>query len=246
VKRTNPVDGVAEITLAGPDRNRLDTGAIRELAEHLRAVADDDAIRALVLSGAAGDFCAGRRPTHGLDTKSEFRADIAPVIEVASLLSDLPAVVITAVEGAALGFGFGLVVQSDVGVLAADAELAFPELARDIPPLLVLSYLPRHLPYKAALDLVLTARTVAPEEAVRLALATEVVEPGGAVERARERARAIAAVDPAAVRLVRGFARRVAAVADGRATTSGADQIAELLASRRRTADVAATDGEEA
>ncbi|HEY5274288.1 MAG TPA: enoyl-CoA hydratase/isomerase family protein [Acidimicrobiales bacterium] len=222
----------AEILISGPARNSLDRAGIMELHVLLDEVLEHDQVRSVVISGADGNFCAGRTRDMSLVTKDEITTDLEPILAMNARLESYPLPLIAAVEGVAFGFGFGLATLCDVTVVGEGATFALTELAHGIPPLIVLSYFFRFVPYKVGLDLALTGRELDAEAAFGLGLATSVCSTGGALAAARKTADHIAATDPEAVRLLRRFARDQAALANPVAATYGADQIATLLASR--------------
>ena len=225
---------IAEITITAPGRNALDRSRIEELHDLLRGLASREDIRAVILSGAGGNFCAGRIRNMELRTKDEIATDLAPILALNKLLEEYPVPVIGAIEGVALGFGFGLATLCDVTVAAEDAVFALTELAHGIPPLIVLSYFFRFVPYKVGFDLALTGREVDAASAVRLGLATTMCPSGHALEIARGVAAHVAGLDPEAVRLLRRFARDRAAILDTATASHGADEIASLLAKENR------------
>src|SRR5487761_2167162 len=220
---------VALITLSAPPKNALDKAAIEELHAMLVDLGERDSTRVVVLSGAGGNFCAGRIRNMALKTPAEIATDLSPILAMNELLEAFPVPIIAAVEGAALGFGFGLATLCDVTVAAEDAVFALTELAHGIPPLIVLSYFFRFLPYKVGLDLALSGREVDANEAKRLGLLTTTCPSGSATEEAVAIARRIAAIDPEAIRLLRSFARGQAAILDAPAARDGATRIAALL-----------------
>lgn len=221
---------VAEITISAPQRNALDKAGIDALHAMLAELGASAEIRAVVLSGADGNFCAGRVRNMELKTPAEISTDLTPILAMNELLEAFPVPIIAAVEGVALGFGFGLATLCDVTVAADDATFALTELAHGIPPLIVLSYFFRFLPYKVGLDLALSGRELDAAEAKRLGLVTATCAPGTARDEAVAIAGRIAGLDPEAIRLLRGFARNQAAILDVAAARSGAERIAALLA----------------
>jgi enoyl-CoA hydratase/carnithine racemase len=203
-----------------------------ELHALLDEVLKHDQVRTVIISGADGNFCAGRIRNMSLVTKGEIATDLEPILAMNARLESYPLPIIAAVEGVALGFGFGLATLCDVTVVGEGATFALTELAHGLPPLIVLSYFFKFVPYKIGLDLALTGRELDAKEALRLGLATSVCANGGALAAAHELADQIAAVDGDAVRLLRRFARDQAGLADPTAAAYGADRIAALLASR--------------
>lgn len=225
------LDGqIAEILLNAPAGNSLDRDGIESLTRILADVADRSAVRCVIISGAGETFCSGRIRDRSRTTEVEIAGDLQPILDCNDALDRARVPVIAAVEGAALGFGFGLSIQSDLAIASRDARFALTELAHGIPPLIVLSYLFRFLPYKVAFELALSGREIDASEALRLGLVTEVVPAGGALDRAREQARVIAQLDPEAVGLLRRFSRESASLNDPELAASGASRIAALLA----------------
>lgn len=231
IELSEPAPGVGHLVIHGAQGNVVDTMDIATLAYRLREAAREKFL-VVVITGHGADFCGGRLATPGLQNLADLRADLQPVVDVGQILDQLDALVITGIEGAALGFGFGLVVQSDISVAATAAQFAFPEFARGIPPLLVLSYLTRHVPYRTALNLTIGAAPLSAAQAHALGLVSDVVSTGSAVELALARARVAATGDREALRLLRRFARQVSAPFDAHRSAEAADLIAQLLYTR--------------
>ncbi len=126
------VDGaVATLVLDRPRRRgALDEPALRALG----SVVDDLAarvragdVRAVVVTGTATAFCAGRDIV-GVDPAAEDAGDVLEqlVNPVVAALSALPVPTMAAVEGPALGIGLGLALACDLVVAAQDAVLGSP------------------------------------------------------------------------------------------------------------------------
>jgi len=117
-------DGVATLTLDRPAQLNAFSGAMgRSLAEAYRRCDEDDAVRAVVLTGAGRAFCAGADMS---DAASTFRIDDASAFSAAAVA--FPAfrvrkLVVAAVNGHAIGLGLTLALQCDVRFLARAAEL---------------------------------------------------------------------------------------------------------------------------
>ena len=170
----NPSATVAEILISAPGRNALDRAGILELHALLDEVLEHDQVRTVVISGADGNFCAGRIRDMSLVTKDEIATDLEPILAMNARLESYPLPIIAAVEGVAFGFGFGLATLCDITVVGEGATFALTELAHGLPPLIVLSYFFKFVPYKVGLDLALTGRELDAKEALRLGLATSV------------------------------------------------------------------------
>jgi 2-(1,2-epoxy-1,2-dihydrophenyl)acetyl-CoA isomerase len=117
--------GVAWITLNRPEvLNAFDTAMSRALQERLAEVARDDAVRAVVLTGAGRAFCAGQdlaEATGG--TLTDFAAHVRTVYNPLVLaLRGLPRPVVCAVNGVAAGAGANLALACDLVVASETAS----------------------------------------------------------------------------------------------------------------------------
>lgn len=182
-------DGIGVLTMNRPEkRNALDVTMREEIADVVLRVRRDAAVKALLLTGAGGAFCAGG----DLAALGEARSDVEAARErIRALhvwlpeLINLEKPVIAAVDGAAFGAGFML-------ALAADFMLASPRarfcavFARVglVPDLGAFWLLPRILGLQRAKELVMTARTVDAEEARSLGFVLEIHPQEALAERA--------------------------------------------------------------
>ena len=205
-------DGVCVLTMRGADASGfLDTPALLAMAGALRELGGVATLRALVIRGNDGMFCRGRVGAKGLTRASDVAEDLGVILKVNAALDALTVPVIAAVEGEAFGFGFGLAAQSDYAIAGADAVLALPEMSHGLPPLVVLSYLFRFVPYKRAFQLAVTSQAIGPAEALAAGVLTEIVPSGAAVARAIEFARSLTRFDAKSLALLRKFSREAAA-----------------------------------
>ena len=189
--------GFALVTLDRPDkRNALSLDLRAQLTGELSALADDDAIRCVLLTGAGSAFCAG------MDT-SEFGGDRAHKERIVELsvglfrtLGEFPKPVVAAINGPAVAGGFALALLCDVRIASTEARMGFLENRLGIPP----SYAAARaaLPAALATELCLTGRLVDAEEAERLGIVSEVQAPDGLIPRAAAVAGEIAAAPPSA------------------------------------------------
>ncbi|HVM02464.1 MAG TPA: enoyl-CoA hydratase-related protein, partial [Acidimicrobiales bacterium] len=112
---------VAVVTIDRPERrNALDAAHVQGLLDALTDAGGGDA-RAVVLTGAGGHFCAGADVS--AVPEPGFLATLGRVLEA---LVALPAPVIAAVEGVALGAGLQLAVACDLRVAAPDSRFGVP------------------------------------------------------------------------------------------------------------------------
>ena len=188
------LDGsVAIVTIDRPRvKNCVDGPTAAELAEAFRAFDRDNDASVAVLTGAEGAFCAGA----DLKAVSESRGNRVdqtgdgPMGPTRMLLSKP---VIAAVEGHAVAGGLELAMWCDLRVAARDA--VFGVFCRRWGVPLVdggTIRLSRMIGHSHALDMILTGRPVSGEEALRMGLVNRLVEPGHALEAAKNLASEIA------------------------------------------------------
>jgi enoyl-CoA hydratase/carnithine racemase len=207
--------------------NALDTALTRALHDALRAAGEDEAVRAIVLTGAGRAFCAGADLTEFADLTPEHqdavlrRADLTSRTQM--LLQQLAKPIVSVVRGAALGGGAGLAIGCDMMVAASDLRFGYPEVRHSIVPAIVMTGLQRQLPRKVAFELISTGRMLSAREVHELGLANRVVEPEDALEAGLEIASAWAAASPAALAATKGLFYRVADLGYEEAMRAGRD-----------------------
>jgi len=171
---------VARVTIDRPEvRNAVDAATERELQEIWETIERDPEVRVVVLTGA-GDkaFSAGAdmksaSGASGLEYWAQPRPGGFGGIALRTTL-DVP--IVARVNGFALGGGFEMVLGCDIVVACEDADFGFPEPRVGRMPLdggMVL--LPRLVPEKWAMGVLLTGRRVSASEAHQVGLVNEVV-----------------------------------------------------------------------
>ncbi len=172
--------GIARLTLNRPQTyNSLSYDLLGRLQDELARIAEDPAVRVVVVAGAGKAFCAG----HDL---KEMGADLrdAPVralfdrcSAVMTALTRLPQPVIARVHGIATAAGCQLVAACDLAICAEDSRFATSGVKYGLfcsTPMVALS---RNVPRKPAMEMLLTGDFVAAAEALRLGLVNRVVPP---------------------------------------------------------------------
>ena len=129
--------GVLTITLARPDAaNSRNQAMRRELAEVYTAVAVDDTVRVVVLTGK-GDrhFCAGMdlKEAGQPETPVERRERLRSARDIEQL-ARLPRPTVAAINGYALGGGFEMALACDMRVMATDAKVGLTEVRHGLMP----------------------------------------------------------------------------------------------------------------
>lgn len=214
---TRGAEGVAVLTLNRPDKRNALSTALREAGNiALEALAADDDVRVLVVTGAGAAFSAGfdlREFEQAADDEAFGRRLWASSDEWHRRWLTFPVPTVAAVDGPAIAGGFDVAVMCDLRVVGADATFAHPEIAfGDV------VYGPLHdlVGGAVARDLCMTGRRIDADEAARLGLATRVAPAGTALAVALELAAGIAAAPRASlVRLKAKAVRRAATVLDG-------------------------------
>ena len=214
-----------------------------ELLERLRELAADEAVRAVVLTGA-GDraFAAGA----DIKEMSEKNADEALAWgglghEVATLLETMPKPTIAALNGFALGGGCELALACDIRYAAANAKLGQPEvLIGVIPGWGGTQRLARLAGIGFAKELVLTGRTIDAQEALDRGLVSAVFAQDDLLPQAVEAARSLAARSPLALAAAkRALNRALQGELDG-GLSGEADEFATLFGSEDQREGMAA------
>jgi enoyl-CoA hydratase/carnithine racemase len=172
----------------------------------------DDAVRAVVVTGAAGHFCSGGDISEMEQrTLLQNRERWNLVNAIVRLIAVGSKPVVAAVEGVAMGAGLSLAALADYTVCARDAKFgaAFVKVGL-VPDLGALWSLQHRVGRSKAREIVGLGRPFDGAEAARIGLANEAVEPGAALERALAVAREYAALPPVANALIKSaFAQGV-------------------------------------
>lgn len=201
-------DRIGVLTLNRPDnRNSMTPALLDAFSKAMGEAAADDEIRCLVLTGKGRCFSAG----------ADFRSDIqrfeqgalpfersyamyAPFLGVL----DVAVPVIGALNGHAVGGGFGLSLLCDIRYAAKGSKYGANFARLGLHSGLGISYvLPRLVGVSKAAELLFTGRLVLGEEAERIGLVSEALEPEAVLPRALSLAAEMAAAAPTAVRTMK-------------------------------------------
>lgn len=199
-------DGIATVTLNRPEKlNAYTTEMGDEAYDAFQRARADEAVRAVILTGAGRGFCAGVDLEHLKAHRAGGNASSGPRLGEEAFLTQLPLElvafpkpVIAALNGAAIGVGVTMVLPCDVRIAAAGAKigLTFTKLGI-LPGLGSTHLLPRLVGRARALELVLTARVLLAEEAAEIGLVNRVVPGDALLAEARALAASFAEKDPA-------------------------------------------------
>jgi enoyl-CoA hydratase len=195
---------IAQITLDRPKvLNALNAATFAELDAAFRAVADDPAIRVVLLTGAGGRaFAAGTdiRELSAAGTAEQGRALALRGQTMFRRIETLGKPVIACIQGFALGGGCELAMACTFRLAAEDARLGQPEaMLGVIPGYGATQRLPRLVGRGTALKLLLTGETIGAQEALRIGLVDEVAPAAELMARAEALAETIAKRSPLAI-----------------------------------------------
>lgn len=184
---TLPRPEIAVLTLNRPDKlNALSYELVEALHDALDAAGNDNTVRVVVLTGAGRGFCSGldlstpnpdeagggtEFPRSGMRWQER-------IAELTAKIHRLRQPVIAAVNGVAYGGGFGIAAACDIRLASPSARFCtqFIKLGLGGCDIGVSYTLPRIIGAGTAFDLILTARAVDAEEALRLGLVSRVTE----------------------------------------------------------------------
>lgn len=150
----------AYLTLNRPERrNAINSVMANELLAALRQLNAMTEIRAIVISGAGGSFCAGgdlsdlQNPNLSLEDQERLLSSYDPVYRA---FIESPKVIIAKIDGAALGGGIGLACVADIAIAATTADFALPEVRLGLVPAIISPYVIQRLGVSRARLLMLT------------------------------------------------------------------------------------------
>ena len=205
---------VATVTLNRPDKlNAFDRTTRWELVGALREVATDDAVRAVVLTGSGRAFCVGQDLAAVEELEHADETVAGSYNPIAQAIADMPKPVVAAVNGLAVGAGFGLALACDQRLASDTASFscAFSKVGL-VPDTAASWYLVRELGYTRAFRLAATGRTVRAAEALDLGLLDEVLPADALADRAHELAHELASGPALALALTKRQFRAVGEV----------------------------------
>jgi enoyl-CoA hydratase len=202
---------VATVTMNRPEaRNAFGPEMLVRLADAWAELEADAQVRAVILTGAGGHFCAGsdlKAMATGWERgewADRFKDD--KDLHWRALLRHprFRKPLVAAVEGTAVAGGTEILQGTDIRIAGAGAKLGVAEAKWGLFPLGGSTVrLRRQIPYTMAMDLLLTGRHITADEALRIGLIGRVVPDGQALAEARKVAEQIAANGPLAVQAIK-------------------------------------------
>jgi enoyl-CoA hydratase/carnithine racemase len=220
-------NAVSTVTLNRPDvRNAIHDAMRAELIAVLDRIGDDDAVRALVLTGKGAAFCAGGDVAGMQRRLQEPPGDIAfngwrrqkQTHRSITSLRQMGKPTIAAVNGAAAGLGCDIALCCDFIMASQSAFFVMSFIHRGlVPDGGGLYFLPRRVGLARAKELIFTGRRVKADEALRIGLADRIAADANLVTEAREWAAELAGGSPLALALSKSILDRTFELTDEQA-----------------------------
>lgn len=196
-------DYVAYITLNRPDAmNSLDPESVERLAGIWAEVKNDPEIRVAVLTGAGEkSFCTGtdmkKTPPPSECMAAIWLRDGQPIIPHMKMWKPI----ICAINGYAVGGGLEMALACDIRISSTNAKFGLTEVkVASLAGLNGTQCLPRAIPQAVAMKMLLTGEMIDAQEALRVGLVSDVVEPNGLMDLAEKYAKKIASNAPLSVK----------------------------------------------
>ena len=205
-------------TLDAPaTRNALSDETVASLGDALALAESQPAVRALVIRGAGGTFCAGGDfsgfralmaeplPADGVDPIVGFNRGFGALLE---RIQASPVATVAVVEGAAMGGGAGLAAACDFVLAESGAKFGMPEVTLGLPPAQIAPFVAARIGQGAALRLLLTGRRLSATQALACGLADELLEGAALDERLTALLTELGRAEPAALRATKAILQR--------------------------------------
>ena len=243
IEASDPARGVRVLAFNRPEvRNAFDTAMYPELTAALRAADNDEAVGAVVLTGAEVAF------TSGADLGEMNSIAAGRTVEgsgqgfqgLLDCMAEISVPLLAAVNGVAVGLGFTMLAHCDLVLVDAGARLRVPFAELGVPPEAASSFLfPAAMGWQRAARVLLTADWVGADELVDLGLALRVCPSGAVLAETVALAARIAGHPRSATRAITSLMRaaRRDAVAEANRREQGA--FADLLSGAARTGPLA-------
>lgn len=205
---------IAEVEIQRPPNNFFSTDLINELADAFHSFDENDDVRAIVLCAAGKHFCAGNDFSKRDSSAGASSDGSNPLYAAATRLFAARTPVVGAIQGAAVGGGFGLALVPDFRVVCPEARFTANFVKLGFHPGFGLTHtLPRIIGQQKAAMMFMTGRRVTGEEALEMGLADVLTSAENLRAEAHRLAAEIAENAPLAVASVRSTLREGLAAA---------------------------------
>ncbi len=201
-------DGYAVFTMNRPERlNALGGTMMEELREALDDFTADPDMRAGILTGTGRAFSAGADLKEMNERNQRGQRTGGGTPDSAMPFARNPKPFIAAINGLCLAGGLERALDCDIRICSTEAYFGLFEVKRGIMPGYAIHHLARLIPFGEAMYVLLTADRISPEEAHRMGMVRQVLEPGELMPRAEEIAGMIAENAPLAVEGTKAMAQ---------------------------------------
>lgn len=166
-------------------RNAMSLNMVKAIRQVFKSIEKDESIRAVILRGKSGHFCAGGDIKDMAQLRGEalsvgsnqpyvdFNRQFGHMIEQ---VDQAPQTVVAVLEGAVLGGGFGLACVSDIAISRADAKFGLPETGLGVIPAQIAPFVVKRIGLTQARRLALLGTRFEGDTALKLGVVHEVVE----------------------------------------------------------------------
>lgn len=206
-------DRIGYITLNRPHvLNALDNETLQGLWDSWVAFGDDPEVYVIIITGAGERSFSVGRDLKKYRLEGEGQPKIEHVFEPFNQFSLAHAAkvykpVIAAVNGYAMGWGFTIVLLADIVIASENASFAFPEVRHGLPTGIGSVLLARTIPWKFAMEILLTGERIDAERAERFGLVNSIVPQGELMAAAEGMATTICKNGPLAVMSTKRLAK---------------------------------------
>lgn len=200
--------GVLTLTINRPrQKNALDPSMYAALRQHLDRAAEDTEIRAVLLQGGDGIFCAGN-DVKAFDSVRELPWNERPGYQFMTTLARFPKPVVAAVTGDAIGIGLTLLLHCDLVYAAEQARFGSPFVELGLVPEFAATLLiPRLFGHVKAAELLLLGERLTAEQAQALGLINAVLQSQALLAVARQAAQRLAHAPSQAIQATKRLLR---------------------------------------
>lgn len=204
-------DSIAIATFNRPDSlNTFSDGMLREFQSLLEDVARDKNLQVLILTGTGRAFSAGRDLKdlaflyEAASASDKLRREVQLLANITKQLSQIPKVVIAAINGPAVGIGAEFSLACDIRMASEKAYFGFPEVKRALFFTNgVMYFLPKLVGLGRAKDWLLTGEKISAQEALEAGLVTAVMPADKLMPSVFDKSDIIAANAPLSIRLTK-------------------------------------------
>src|SRR3982751_2035007 len=205
IVRTDISESIATLTIDRPEvKNALDLDTVGALRAALQALAIDDSVGVVIITGGGGSAFVSGADVNDIRARGRDEGLAAINSSLFAEIERFPRPTIAAINGYALGGGCELALACDLRIASETAKFGQPELGLGIiPGAGATQRLPRIVGLGRAKHLVLTGEIIDAKQALEIGLVSAVAPPGQLQIRARELAKKILRQGPLAARLAK-------------------------------------------